>query len=74
MVSGLFVPLIAALALKKVYPQAAALSMIIGGSVTITISLVDSISIPFGLDANLVGVFMGAMSYCIFHLLSREKV
>lgn len=55
MVSGLFVPLIAALFFKKTNSNAALLSMIGGGLTTVTLSIAFR-ELPLGLDANLFGI------------------
>lgn len=55
MVSGLFVPLVAALFFGKTNPYAALLSMIGGGSTTVILSLWYP-DLPLGLDANLFGI------------------
>ncbi len=55
MVSGLFVPLIAALFFKKRNSNAALLSMIGGGATTVLLTLFVK-DLPLGLDANLYGI------------------
>ncbi len=56
MVSGLLVPLIGALFFKKRNPTAAMASMIIGGFVTVGLSLQSTLTMPFGLDYNVGGI------------------
>jgi solute:Na+ symporter, SSS family len=55
MVSGLLVPLVAAIFFKQTNKYAAILAMIGGGITTLTLTLVN-ISLPFGLNANLFGI------------------
>jgi SSS family solute:Na+ symporter len=55
MVSGLFVPLVAALFFKKTNPNAALLAMIGGGLTTVILSIAVK-DLPLGLDANLFGI------------------
>ncbi|MCB0741695.1 MAG: sodium:solute symporter family protein, partial [Chitinophagaceae bacterium] len=55
MVSGLFVPLVAAIFFKKRNAHAALLAMIGGGATTVILSLFVK-NLPFGLDANLFGI------------------
>lgn len=64
MVSGLFVPVVAAMFLKKRYPQAALVSMISGGTVTIAL-IVSEVNLPFGLDANVFGLSTALVGYAV---------
>ena len=66
MVSGLFVPIIAAMILKKLYPIAALSSMIVGGTVTISL-IIGEVTLPYGLDANVFGLSASAIAYIIIH-------
>jgi solute:Na+ symporter, SSS family len=61
MVSGLFVPVIAALVHKHPSQPAAVAAMLVGGSVTIGMSLLE-IS-PLSLDANVFGIGASAVAY-----------
>lgn len=72
MVSGLLVPVIAALFFKKGSSLAALVSMIVGGSTTLMISLLEY-NLPFGLDANVAGITMSAISYILVSLTSISK-
>jgi SSS family solute:Na+ symporter len=57
MVSGLFVPILAALFRPKTSSIAALWSMLLGGTTTLALILLD-IQLPFGLDANIFGITM----------------
>ncbi|MGV3631812.1 MAG: sodium:solute symporter family protein [Bacteroidota bacterium] len=73
MVSGLLVPVVAAMFLSKRYPQAALISMITGGTATITL-IISEIALPYGLDANVFGLGSAAAAYGITHaVLNRRK-
>ncbi|MBI1343393.1 MAG: sodium:solute symporter family protein [Terrimonas sp.] len=68
MVSGLFVPLIAALFFKKRNARAAMMAMIAGGATTVLLSIFIK-KLPLGLDANLFGISVSlfvfiSVSYC----------
>jgi len=65
-VSGLFVPLMAAMFFRQTNWLAALASMISGGSTTIILTSIDA-KLPFGLDANIFGI---SMSLLIFILIS----
>lgn len=67
MVSGLCVPIVAAVFLKKRYPQPALISMILGGLLTISL-IISEVSLPYGLDANVFGLSVAAISYTVLHL------
>lgn len=75
MVSGLFVPVIAAMITPKRYPQPALISMITGGGITITL-IVSKASLPYGLDANIFGLSGATLAYLLVHWYqgSRNKV
>ena len=63
MVSGLLVPLVAALFFQKRNAKAAGFSMVVGGSTTLVFSLVSALEIPLGLDANLVGILASLLAF-----------
>lgn len=69
MVSGLFVPTVAALVQKKPSQPAAIAAMLVGGSVTITLSLLEIA--PFSLDANVFGITASAATFLIVAKLFR---
>ncbi|TAJ11982.1 sodium:solute symporter family protein [Marinilabiliaceae bacterium JC017] len=62
MVSGLIVPVLAALFTQKTAPSAALTSMFVGGTTTLTLKLMNY-PIPLGLDANIIGITASAMAY-----------
>lgn len=64
MVSGLFVPIIAALFWKGRNGNAAFASMLIGGSTTLVLIL-SGVALPFGLDANIYGILGSLITYII---------
>lgn len=66
MVSGLFIPIVAAMFLKKLYPLAALASMIVGGSVTISL-IISNLPLPYGLDANVFGLSASLIVFCLLH-------
>lgn len=72
MVSGLCVPIVAAMFLKKRYAQPAMASMIIGGGITISLIISDAV-LPYGLDANIFGLGAAALTYTFMHLYYQSK-
>jgi len=72
MVSGLFVPIIAALYGKNPDKRAAFLSMIIGGSTTIILSTLE-LKLPFDLDANIFGILSSVLVYLLVSIFNRKK-
>lgn len=62
LVSGLFVPLIAAMFSKQVSSTAAFWSMLAGGATTVSLSLAQ-IRLPFGLDPNFYGIISSAILF-----------
>jgi SSS family solute:Na+ symporter len=68
MVSGMFIPVLAALFLRKPNSIAALASMIIGGSVTL-ILIISGIGLPLGLDANIFGIGASLLSYFLVNLI-----
>ncbi len=72
MVSGLFVPTLAALYTKKPNKSAALLSMILGGTTTVLLTKLD-ISLPFSLDANIFGISTSFLAYIIISTIHSQK-
>lgn len=70
MVSGMFIPVLAALFLKKPNALAALIAMIIGGGITL-ILIITGIKLPLGLDANIFGISAALVSYAITDLIQR---
>lgn len=70
MVSGLFIPILMALYGKRPNSLAAMLAMLLGGSTTI-ILIILNIKLPFGLDANIFGISTSAFVYFIIHQIKK---
>jgi SSS family solute:Na+ symporter len=64
MVSGLFVPVIGALFWKRSTPNAAFWAMLAGGATTLMLILLK-IELPFGLDANIAGISLSALTFVL---------
>jgi len=62
MVSGLFVPVIGMLIFKNPKPLAALVAMILGGTTTLTLIILD-FELPFGLDENFFGILISLISF-----------
>lgn len=62
MVSGMIVPVLAALFTKKPNALAAIISMLTGGIVTLTL-IISGIPLPLDLDANIFGISVSAIAY-----------
>jgi len=65
MVSGLFIPVLAGIFLKKRSSGGAFWSMIIGGATTLFL-IISSIDLPFKLDANVFGILLAVITYMLF--------
>ncbi len=72
MVSGLFVPVIGALFMKKASPTAAFWAMLLGGGTTITL-IIGGWDLPLGLDPNIFGISLSSMSF-IFINFTINKI
>jgi SSS family solute:Na+ symporter len=72
MVSGLFVPILAALYTRKPNHAAAFAAMLLGGGTTITL-IVGNWNLPLGLDANIFGISVSALSYLAVSQISPQK-
>lgn len=70
MVSGLFVPVMAALYGKKPSPTAAIVSMILGGSTTVLLTTLE-VKLPWNLDPNVFGIITAAVVYLFVAILER---
>lgn len=70
MVSGLFIPVLAALFTKKPDSSAAIFAMVIGGGTTITLSEMQT-TLPFELDANIFGILASAFAYFIVYYTKK---
>lgn len=73
MVSGLFIPVLGAFFWKRSHPVAAFWAMLIGGSTTLILTLMQT-KLPFGLDANIFGITASFLVFVIISLaLQKEK-
>ncbi len=72
MVSGLFVPVVGALFLKKASPVAAFWSMLLGGGTTIML-IIGGWDLPLDLDPNIFGISLSTMSF-IFINFTINKI
>jgi len=62
MVSGLLVPLVAALFFGQRHAQAALAAMVVGGSTTLLLTTLE-VPLPAGLDANIFGITASALFF-----------
>ncbi len=72
MVSGLFIPVIGAFFWKRSNSTAALWSMLLGGGTTITL-IASGISLPLGLDANIYGISLSAITFVVITLLTSPQ-
>lgn len=72
MVSGLLIPIVMAMILKKKHPLAALLSMIAGGGITITL-IIGKFALPYGLDANVFGLSASLLVYLVTHAILQKR-
>jgi SSS family solute:Na+ symporter len=72
MVSGLLVPLLAALFLGSRNSLAALIAMIAGGSVTLFLTI-QQIPLPYGLDANIFGLSASAATFGLISVLYQPN-
>jgi SSS family solute:Na+ symporter len=70
MVSGLIVPVMAALFTRNPSSMAALLSMIAGGTTT-TLLVVLNMDLPWGLDANIFGITVSLMVYLFVYQIRK---
>jgi SSS family solute:Na+ symporter len=64
MVSGLFVPVLGTIFLKKPSSKAALYSMLFGGGITLILILTE-ITLPLGLDANFFGITLSSIVFVL---------
>ncbi len=64
MVSGLLVPLVAALFFRQCHGPAALAAMVMGGGTTLTLTTLD-VALPLGLDPNIFGITASAIIFII---------
>lgn len=72
MVSGLLVPVVAALIFKKPHPLPALASMVLGGTVSISL-IITNIDLPYGLDPNVFGLSSAILAYAICNAIAKQK-
>ncbi|MGE4289250.1 MAG: sodium:solute symporter [Salinivirgaceae bacterium] len=72
MVSGMLVPVVAALFTKNPNANAALVSMIAGGSTTLTLIILKT-KLPLGLDANIFGITASALLYILMLQIFTKK-
>jgi solute:Na+ symporter, SSS family len=72
MVSGLFVPVLAAFYTKNPSKIAAFLAMLLGGSTTLLL-IVSNRPLPLDLDPNIFGITMSAVTYLLFSIIFKGK-
>jgi len=72
MVSGLFIPILAALYGKNPDSHAAIASMIVGGTTTVSL-VVLNLKLPFNLDANIFGITASLMIYIVVFFIRKIK-
>lgn len=73
MVSGLFIPVLGTMFLKKPSANAAFYSMLSGGGTTL-ILILSKITLPFGLDANFFGISVSAIVFITIQLFVKKRV
>lgn len=66
MVSGLFVPVLGMLILRRPSPLAAICAMIGGGGTTLVLQIMN-VPLPYELDANLIGISVSAILFIVVH-------
>ena len=72
MVSGLFIPTIAAYFLRRQDSTAALVSMILGGTTTI-ILIGFKIKIMFGIDPSVIGISVSLLSFLIVRMVNMNR-
>jgi len=72
MVSGLFVPVLGSLFLKKPSNLAALFSMILGGGTTLFL-IITNFNLPYNLDANFFGITISAITFSLINLISQKR-
>ena len=72
MVSGLLIPVLGTLLLKKPSAKAAMAAMIGGGTTTLVLILTQ-VKLPYGLDANFFGIAVSAAAFAVFQSASGKN-
>ncbi len=73
MVSGLFVPVMGGILLKRASSQAAFWAMLLGGGITISL-IVLQMELPFGLDANIFGISASLITFVLFNKIYSRPI
>lgn len=73
MVSGLFIPVLGMLFLKKPKPTAAVFAMIGGGCTTLTLIL-SELDLPYELDANFFGITVSALLFISIQKIGNNNL
>ncbi|NDI99698.1 sodium:solute symporter family protein [Flavobacterium sp. LaA7.5] len=72
MVSGLLVPVLGMLILKK--PSAiAAMAAMIGGGTTTLVLILTQVTLPYELDANFFGIAVSAAAFSVFQSINKKE-
>ena len=71
MVSGMIVPVLAALFTKTPNARAALIAMIVGGTSTLTL-IIGGFELPWKLDANIFGIALSTVAYSVSNLFIRK--
>ena len=72
MVSGLFVPVLGMLIVKKPSPLAALFAMVLGGMTTLVL-IISNLGLPFGLDENFFGISISALSFILVQIITSSS-
>lgn len=72
MVSGLFVPVLGMLFLKKPSSLAAISAMLIGGTTTLSLIIID-MDLPFGIDPNFYGISAAGITFLILQKITSKS-
>ncbi|WP_346858813.1 sodium:solute symporter family protein [uncultured Draconibacterium sp.] len=72
MVSGMIVPVLAALFLRNPNANAALVSMFAGGLTTLFL-IVSEMELPLNLDANIFGIVLSVLSYFLVMLFAKKR-
>ncbi|WP_321372112.1 hypothetical protein [uncultured Draconibacterium sp.] len=73
MVSGMIIPVLAALFSKQPNKLAALLSMLTGGSITLFLIL-SGLKLPLQLDANIFGISASLLVYVVVASVKKKKL
>ena len=72
MVSGMFVPVLGSLFIKKPSNLAALASMILGGGTTLFL-IIANYSLPYNLDANFFGISISAVTFLLIQFSTKKQ-